>query len=902
MSTANTTTSREIEHISIEEEMRRSYLDYAMSVIVSRALPDVRDGMKPVHRRILYSMKEGGFEHNKPFNKSARIVGLVMGRYHPHGNAPIYEAMVRLAQNFSMSIPLIEGHGNFGSMDGDPPAAERYTEARLAKVSQAILDDIDKDTVDFQPNYDNSTVEPIVLPARFPNVLVNGAGGIAVGMATNIPTHNLGEVIDACCAVLSNPLITLPEIMQLVPGPDFPTSGLIIGQAGIRSAYETGRGSIIMRGRTAIEQIRKDKEAIIITEIPYQVNKARLVERIAELVQQKVIEGISDLRDESDRRGVRVVIELKRDAMANVILNLLYKHTPLQTTFGANIVALNKGQPRTMNLLDIFHAFIAFRSEVITRRTRFELRKAREKSHILVGLAIAVANIDAMIALIRKAKDPQTAKEQMMACAWPLADVGPLITMAEPGFDLSHGTYQLSEQQAKGILELRLHRLTGLERDKISKDLQEQVELMKDLLDILNSRQRLQSVMRQEFLEVKEKYATPRRTEIMQLEEGLDIDEEDFIQKEDMVITVSHAGYIKRVPLNTYRAQKRGGKGRIGMTFREEDFICKMFVTDTHTPVLFFSTAGKVYVLKVYRLPIGTPQSRGKALVNLLPLAQDETISTIMLLPEDKSTWNNLHVMFATSMGTVRRNALSDFTNVQSNGKIAMKLGEGEHLISVASCHENQDMILTTKYGKCIRFAVTAVREFASRTSTGVRGIKLAKKDEIISMSVLEAVDCTSEERESYLKMVAQMRRSGDEDESNESSSSVPPLSPERFSELAQQEQFLLTVTSRGYGKRTSAYAYRVTARGGQGIANIELTTKNGHVVSAFPVSHQDQVMLVTNAGKVIRSGVEDVRIAGRRTQGVTVLRVDKGEEVVSVDRLAETENGEDSESENTEE
>jgi DNA gyrase subunit A len=857
-----------ISPITIEEEMRRSYLDYAMSVIVSRALPDVRDGLKPVHRRILYYMKEEGIDAGKHYRKSAQITGPTMGRYHPHGNQAIYDALVRMTQDFSLRVPLIDGHGNFGSLDGDPAAADRYTEARLHRIAHSLLDDIDKDTVDFQPNYDATTEEPKVLPARFPNVLVNGVNGIAVGMATSIPTHNLGEVIDACFAFIDNPVITIEELMQHIPGPDFPTGGTILGRAGIFNAYTKGRGSIIMRSKTTIEEIRKDREAIIVTEIPFQVNKARMIERIAECVNQKIIEGISDLRDESNRDGVRVVIELKRDAVAEVVLNQLFKHTPMQLTFGANMVALYKGRPEVMNLRDIIHAFIEFREEVITRRTRFELRKARERAHVLVGLAVAVANIDEIIALIRHAPDPVVAREQLMAHEWSAEDIGPLLALAEPGRDLSVTTYRLSETQARAILDLRLHRLTGLERGKIGDDLKVLVDQIKELVEILSNRDRMLGIMREELLEIKEKFTTPRRTEIEDAEFTADI--EDLIQREEMVITVSHAGYIKRVPLNTFRAQKRGGKGRSGMTTREEDFVQDVFVANTHTPLLFFSSNGIAYCMKVYKLPLGTPQARGKAMVNILPLDQGETISTVMPLPEDEESWNNLHVMFATSMGTVRRNALSDFTNIKANGKIAMKLDEGERLIAVKTCSKDSDVMLATRKGMSIRFGATEVRKFTGRTSKGVRGIRLDKGDEVIGMTVLDSVKFTIEERDAYL-------RNGE------------GLSSERRQELADGEQYILSITTNGFGKRTSAYEYRTTGRGGKGLANMELTAKNGEVVASFPVNENDQVMLVTNGGQMIRCPIHDVRIAGRRTQGVTLFRINKQEEVVSVARIDES-------------
>ncbi len=888
----------DITPVTIEEEMRRSYLDYAMSVIVSRALPDVRDGLKPVHRRILFAMHEAGYDWNRPYRKSARVVGDVMGKYHPHGDTAIYDAMVRMAQDFSMRLMLIDGQGNFGSMDGDPPAAMRYTEARLDKAAASLLVDIDKDTVDFQANYDDSTHEPTVLPAQFPNLLVNGANGIAVGMATNIPTHNLGEVIDACCAYIDNRDVTIDELLALMPGPDFPTGGIILGRSALREAYRTGRGSMLVRGRTHIEELRKERQAIIITEIPFQLNKVRLIERIAEVVQDKLIDGISDLRDESDRDGVRVVIELKRDAQADIVLNQLYRFTPLQTSFGFNMLALTGGRPELMGLKDIIAHFIDFREEVITKRTRYELRKARERAHILVGLVLAVVNLDAVIKLIREAPDPGTARQQLIERAWPVQDIGPLIELInEAGHAMADGHYRLSEEQAKAILDLRLHRLTGLERDKISGDLRELVAQIADLIDILGSKPRLFQIMRDELLAMKEEFGDKRRTTLEEGEIAQDI--ETLIQPEDMVVTVTHGGYIKRVPLSTYRAQRRGGRGRAGMATREEDFLSQVFVVNTHTPVLFFTSRGMVYQLKVYRLPLGTPQARGKPMINLLPLEEGETISTLMPLPQDEAQWANFHVMFATSTGNVRRNTMEDFTNIKANGKIAMKLEEGERLIGVVPCTEADDILLSTRGGKCIRFQVDEVRVFTGRTSTGVRGIKLADSDEVISLSVLRHADFAVEERDAYLRMAANRRRAAGEavaaeevaaDTAEETSEATPQitLSEERFSAMAALEEFILSVTSNGFGKRSSSYSYRVAGRGGSGIANIEATTRNGQVVASFPVGHEDQVMLVTNAGQLIRIPVHDIRIAGRKTQGVTLFKVGDGERVMSVTRLGD--------------
>ncbi|NKD86972.1 DNA gyrase subunit A [Haematospirillum sp. 15-248] len=886
---------RDIAPVTIEDEMKRSYLDYAMSVIVSRALPDVRDGLKPVHRRILFAMKEGGYDYNRPYKKSARIVGDVMGKYHPHGDSAIYDAMVRMAQDFSMRLPLVDGQGNFGSMDGDPPAAMRYTEARMARSAHSLLDDIDKETVDFHPNYDESTSEPSVLPARFPNLLVNGAGGIAVGMATNIPPHNLGEILDACIALIDTPDLPDDAILDIVPGPDFPTGGSILGRSGIRSAYMTGRGSIVMRAKCAIEETRNGREAIVVTEIPYQVNKASMIEKMAELVRDKKIEGISDLRDESDHQGVRVVIEVKRDAVAEIVLNQLYRFTPLQTSFGANMLAINGGRPELMGIREILTAFVRFREEVVRRRTMFELGKARDRAHVLVGLGIAVANLDPVIKLIRAASDPQVAKQELMSRDWDAADVAPLIELiADPEHVVVDGRYRLSEVQAKSILDLRLHRLTGLERDKIHGELREIGGQIEEYLSILGSRERLYTIIREELVDIRAAYATPRRTVIEESEFEHDI--EDLIQKEDMVVTITNTGYIKRVPLSTYRAQRRGGKGRSGMATKEEDFVTNLFVANTHTPVLFFSTSGMAYKMKVYRLPEGSPQSKGKALVNLLPIQEGERIATVMPLPEDENQWSDLTVMFATSTGNVRRNSLSDFTNVKSNGKIAMKLEEGgERLVSVVPCTEQQDILLSTRLGKCIRFHVGDVRVFSGRTSTGVRGIRLATQDEVMSMTVLQHVDFETAERDAYLRMAAQIRRSsgeGDEEEYVVSEGDDTTMTPDNFQRLQDAEEFILTITENGFGKRTSAYEYRVTGRGGQGFANIEMKERNGAVVASFPIGTDDQIMLISDGGQLIRMPVHDVRIAGRKTQGVTLFRTAAEEKVVSVARLPDVGEG----------
>ena len=870
--------------VGIEEEMRRSYLDYAMSVIVSRALPDVRDGLKPVHRRILYSMHESGYDYNKPFRKSARIVGDVMGKYHPHGDAAIYDAMVRMAQDFSMSVPLISSQGNFGSIDGDPPAAMRYTEARLALSAHNLLDDIDKDTVNFMPNYDETVMEPAVLPARFPNILVNGAGGIAVGMATNIPPHNLGEVVDASIAYVDNPEISDEELLQIVPGPDFPTGGIIMGRSGSRSTELTGRGSIIMRGKTHIEEIRKDRWAIIITEVPYQVNKAAMITRIAELVRDKTIEGIADIRDESDRQGIRVVIEIKRDFHPEIILNQLFRYTSLQTSFGSNMIALNQGRPQLMNLRDMIKAFIAFREEVIRRRTIFDLGKARDRAHLLVGLAIAVENLDPVIELIRNAPNRQVAKDGLMGRIWDAKEIVPLIDLIDdPEYEAVDGKCKLSEKQADAILDLRLHRLTGLEREKIHNELRDLGAEIKELLSILASREKLYGIMRDELVAVKEEFAAPRRTLVEEVEFEQDI--EDLIQREDMVVTVTNTGYIKRVPLSAYRAQKRGGKGRTGMNTHEEDYITNLFVASTHTPVLFFSSLGLVYKMKVYRLPVGSPQSTGKALINLLPLKQDERITTIMQLPENEEESENLDVMFATRSGNVRRNKLSDFIDVKANGKIAMKLDEGDTLIDVKICTDEQDILLAARGGKSIRFPVSEVRVFSGRTSTGVRGIRLGKGDEVISMSVLKHTDVEIEKRYAYLKMAKALRRMDDVEEGasdEEVTTSTVTLSDEEFQKMQADEEFILTVADTGYGKRTSAYEYRITGRGGQGVTNIDNTKRNDKVVASFPVTDTAQVMLVTDAGKLIRMPIKDVRIAGRNTMGVIMFRLSDAERVVS--------------------
>ena len=885
----------DIRPISLIDEMKRSYLDYAMSVIVARALPDVRDGLKPVHRRILYSMHENNYTPDRAYNKSARVTGDTMGKYHPHGNQAIYDALVRMAQDFSMRVPLIDGQGNFGSVDGDPPAAERYTEVRLARPTMTLLDDLENETVDFQANYDGREQEPVVLPAKFPNLLVNGAGGIAVGMATNIPPHNLGEVIDACIAYLDNPAISIEELIEIVPGPDFPTGGLILGKAGIRSAYHKGRGSILMRGRVTTEILRKEREALVITEIPYQVNKATMVERIAELVREKKIEGVSDIRDELSRDGMRVVIELKRDAMADVVLNQLYRFSTLQSTFGANMVALIGGRPEQLNLKDMIRAFTDFREELIGRRTKFLLRKARDRAHVLVGLAIAVANIDEVIALIRKAPDPAAAREQLMARDWPAKDVIPLVELvADPRHKVSaQGTYRLSEEQARAILDLRLQRLTALGRDEIGDELSKLGGEITDYLAILRSRARIIAIVKDELNAIKAQFGTPRRTEILEMD--AEVEDEDLIQREDMVVTVSHKGYIKRVPLSSYRAQRRGGKGRAGMATREEDFVTRIFIANTHTPVLFFSSRGMAYKMKVWRLPIAAPQARGKALINLLPLAKDENITTILPLPEDEGSWAKLDVMFATNGGTVRRNKLSDFIEVRQNGKIAMKLDEGDRIIGVAVCDENKDVLLTTAEGQAIRFPVTDVRVFKGRESAGVRGIKLEGKDQVISMAILGHIEALPAERVAYVRQANMMRRGGSEQEQDvesEGNGQEVVLLPERYAELSAHEEFVLTVSENGYGKRTSAYEYRISGRGGKGIIAMTVNQRNGKLIGSFPVEEGDQIMLVTDRGQLIRIPVEGISVMGRSTQGVIVFDTAEGERVVSVEHIPDVENG----------
>jgi DNA gyrase subunit A len=899
---------RGLEPVSIEQEMRKSYLDYAMSVIVSRALPDARDGLKPVHRRILFAMNESGNTPDKPYRKSARMAGEVMGKYHPHGDSAIYFAAVRMAQDFSMRLPLIDGQGNFGSIDGDMPAAMRYTEMRLANSAMLLLEDIDKDTVDFQPNYDESEQEPLVLPAAFPNLLINGASGIAVGMATNIPSHNPGEILDATLALIANPEITLEELMTIVPGPDFPTAGIILGRSGIRSAFETGRGSITIRARAGIEQIRKDRDAIVVTEIPYQVNKSTLLERIAELVRAKEIEGIADLRDESDREGMRIVIELKRDATGEVVLNQLYRFTNLQTSFGINMLALDRGRPRQMGLKDLLICFVEFREEVILRRARFELNKARDRAHLLVGLATAVANIDEVIAIIRRSPDAATARVALMERDWPAENVAPLLALIDDVGNTitADNTMRLTEAQARGILELRLARLTGLEREKIQAELTEVAIRIGELLEIIGSRIRRLEVMRDELLAARAKIASPRKSSIENFE--TDQDDESLIEPGQMVVTLTRDGFIKRTSLETFRAQNRGGRGRSATSTRGDDIVTRSFNAHTHQFVLFFSSGGKAFREKVWRLPEATTTAKGRALINLLPELGRDEITTVLPLPQDESLWENLHLVFATASGGVRRNKLSDFRNVRAAGLIAMKLDEGDKLIGVATCREGDDVFLATRLGRCIRFQITDdnLRVFSGRDSSGVRGIKLGKEDEVMSLSVLRHVEATPDERAAYLKYASSLRRIGEDEPGETNGEAEEPvadiaLTEARIAELAAGEEILLTVTDAGFGKRSSAYEYRVTGRGGQGIANITLNAKRNGVAVAgsFQVRPGDDVMLVTDGGRLIRVPVDQVRITGRSVMGVTLVRVDADEHVTSVFPVVEEEPDAEAEQEN---
>jgi DNA gyrase subunit A len=871
----------DISPVDIVDEMKSSYLDYAMSVIVARALPDVRDGLKPVHRRILFASQEGGFVAGRPYRKSAKIVGDVMGNYHPHGDSAIYDALVRMAQDWSLRVPLIDGQGNFGSMDPDPAASMRYTEARLAKVANSLLDDLDKDTVDFQPNYDGSREEPQVLPARFPNLLVNGAGGIAVGMATNVPPHNLGEVIRACLAYIDNPGISIDELIEIIPAPDFPTGPLILGQGGARAAYREGKGSIMMRARHEIEEGKNDRRSIVLTSIPYQVGKSGLVEKMAEAAKDKRIEGVSDIRDESSRKGVRIVIDLKRDATTDVVLNQLWRHTPAQASFPANMLAIRGGRPEVLNLRDIIEAFIRFREEVITRRTKFELNKARERAHLLLGLVVAVTNLDEVVRIIRGSASPAEARAALIAREWPVAEIAPYIKLVEAvEADITGDSYQLSELQVRAILELRLHRLTALGRDEIGKELSGLAVAIEEYLAILGDRVKLYAVMREELEAIEREFATPRLCEITASWDGLD--DEDLMEREEMVVTVTHGGYIKRTALATFRAQNRGGKGRAGMATKEEDAVTELFVTSTHTPVLFFSNIGKVYRLKVWKLPEGGPSTRGRPMVNLLPLGEGEVISNVLTLPEDEAEWGGLSVVFATAKGYARRNSMDAFANVPSNGKIAMKF-EGEDaddkLIGVELLTADDDVLLASRNGKAIRFAADDIREFQSRNSTGVRAMKLAKGDEVISLSILHRVGTTPEEREDYLRFAPwKPEREGE-----------PTLSADRIAEMAAAEQFILTVCANGYGKLSSAYGYRRTGRGGQGITNIDNIERNGPVVASFPATKGDQLMLVTDQAKLIRMPLDSLRVLGRGTAGVRLFNVGDDEHVVGAAKIDES-------------
>ncbi|WP_296643251.1 DNA gyrase subunit A [Roseinatronobacter sp.] len=876
--------------ISIEQEMRTSYLDYAMSVIVSRAIPDLRDGLKPVHRRILYALHKAGNTHDKPYRKSARGVGDVMGTFHPHGDSAIYDALVRMAQPFSMSLKLLDGQGNFGSMDGDNPAAMRYTEVRMDKAAAALLADIDKDTVDFQDNYDGRDQEPTVLPARFPNMLVNGAGGIAVGMATNIPPHNLGEVIDATLALIENPDLTSADLIDYVPAPDFPTGALILGRTGARKAYLEGRGSVIIRAKTHTEEIRKDRFAIIVDEIPYQVNKSTMVERIAEAVRDKRIEGISGVADESDRVGVRVVIELKRDATPDVVLNQLFRFTPMQTSFGCNMLALNGGRPEQLTLRDFLTNFISFREEVVTRRTAYELNKARERSHVLCGLAVAVSNVDEVVATIRGSADPAEAREKLMTRRWPAGDIAQYIRLID---DPSHtmnddGTYNLSETQARAILELRLQRLTAMGVKEVTDELEALAAKIKDYLDILRSRARVMEIISTELSDVREQFAVPRRTEIVDW--AGDMDDEDLIEREDMVVTITSAGYIKRTPLADFRAQRRGGKGLSGMATKDDDVVTTLFVANTHTQLLFFTTDGMVYKLKTWRLPLAGRNARGKAMVNILPIATGVSIAAILPVERPEEEWENLQIVFATSAGDVRRNALSDFTNVMRNGKIAMKLPEDVTLVNARICDENDDVMLVTSSGRAIRFPTTDVRVFKGRDSTGVRGVRMGGDDSVVSMAVIRHFETTPEEREAFIRQRRLIAGVTEEDaDESEEAVEAGQLSTERYAEMSAAEDLLLTITANGLGKLTSSHDYRITTRGGQGVGATDKAMRGGALVALFPVDATDQVMLATSKGQSIRVPVEGIRFLRRTGGGVKVFNTGAGEQVVSVARIAET-------------
>jgi DNA gyrase subunit A len=889
--------------ISVETEMKRSYLDYAMSVVVSRAIPDLRDGLKPVHRRILFSMHQNGFTHDKPYRKSARVVGDVIGKYHPHGDQSVYDALVRMAQDFSMRLPLLDGQGNFGSMDADPPAAMRYTEVRMDKPTAYLLADLDKETVDFQPNYDGQDREPTVLPSRFPNLLVNGAGGIAVGMATNIPPHNLGEVVDACLALIESRDLSSAELMQHIPAPDFPTGAVILGRSGARSAYLTGRGSVVMRAKTKIEELRKDRFAIVVEEMPYQVNKAAMIEKIAELARDRKIEGIAHVQDESDRFGVRVVIELKRDATPDVVLNQLYRFTPMQTSFGCNMLALNGGRPEQMELRTILSSFLGFREEVVARRTAFELRKARERAHVLCGLAVAVENVDEVVATIRSSADAAEARTRLMELRWPAAAIADYLRLIDdPLHRLNEdGTYNLSEVQARAILDLRLQRLTALGVKEVTDELAELAGKITDYLDILRSRARIMAIISAELTEVKDLFATPRRTEIVEFDG--DVDDEDLIEREDMVVTITHGGYVKRTPLVEYRAQARGGKGLGGMAMKDEDFVTTLFVANTHTPILFFTTDGMVYQLKTWRLPVGGRNARGRPLVNVLPIQPGVGVAAVLPVDKPEDDWDKLQIIFATSKGDVRRNLLSDFTNVKRNGKIAMKFEEGSdlRLIGARICDEGDDLLLSTANGRAIRFRVTDVRVFAGRDSTGVRGVRLLDGDEVVSMAVIRHFEATPEERAAYLKMRRAVSGEAEEEgvEPDEEAAAEIALSQARYAEMSAAEEMILTITSKGMGKRTSSHEYRITGRGGQGVTAANLTPRQNdadrataRVAAAWPVGEDDQIMLVTDAGQSIRCPVSDVSLQGRAARGVRVLNTAPGERVVSVAIIVEEDAG----------
>ena len=899
----------DIVNVEISTEMKKSYLDYAMSVIIARAIPDVNDGLKPVHRRILYSMYENHYDYNKPFKKCARIVGDVMGKYHPHGDSSIYEALVRMAQDFSMSAPLIDGQGNFGSIDDDPPAAMRYTEARMSKIAETMLADIEKNTVDFMPNYDGTEKEPDVLPAKFPNLLVNGSSGIAVGMATNVPPHNLGEVIDGVVAYIDNPELTQEELMQIIPGPDFPTGGLIMGRSGYTNVLKNGRGTIVMRGEAKIEEQKNGRSQIIISSIPYQVNKAKLVEKIADLVKEKKIEGISDLRDESSKEGIRVVVEVNRNGNAEVILSQLYSFTDLQCNFPANILALNHGKPESLGVFDVIKLFTTFRKEVVTRRTEFLLAKARDRAHILIGLRVAVNEIDEIIALIKSAKDTTEAREELMKRDWDASVVQTMLELIQDrGNRIENGRFYFTDVQARAILDMKLSKLTGLESEKIDNELKELSDEIQEYLKILSDPIELTKIVREELLQVKNDFATPRKTTIMDAESDLDV--EDLMPKEDMVVITTMNGYIKRVPLSSYKAQHRGGKGKSAITVHDEDYTTDVFVVNTHTPILFFSSKGKVYKMKTYKLPLGNNQSKGRAVVNILPLEQDEVISTILPLLGEKEEWINKNIVFATNTGDVRRNSMSDFENIQSNGKIAMKLEEGQKLVGVAICDDNSDILLSSKAGKCIRFSLENLRVFQSRNSTGVRGIKLDPYNEVISMSILKNSEAESiEDRENYLKIDLDTRMKLNElyntpkDENSLLANIDEPmpvkiddeilavLSKDKIIAMAKSEEMILTITENGYGKRTSSYEYRVTNRGGSGITNIITSKRNGNVIASFPIENDKEIIMISDKGTVIRTRVKDIRISGRNTQGVTLMKASEDEKVVSVAKVEAEEN-----------